>query len=398
MDYIIGSLLFLAGALFVYFLLRKELASKANKLEQISNELQGFREKTAVLEAEKSNLLDMHEKTKLVFENLANKIFEEKTKTFKNDSKENIDQLLNPLKERLSDFQKLVTDSFGNHAKDQAGLKREIENIVKTNEKMRLQTESLTKALKGDVKAQGNWGEVLLEKILEESGLRKDIDYILQGSGLGLKHIDDASRLKPDVIVMLPENKHIIIDAKVSLTHYEQYCSTEDETEKENYLKLYLNSIRTHINGLEQRRYQDTEKLGTPDFVLMFMPTEGAYSLALQTDNSLHSYAWNKKIILVCPATLFATLRTIASMWRLELQNKNALEIAERGGALYDKLAGFVDDMQKLGSQLNTVQGTYEEAIGKLSKGRGNVLRQAEQLKELGAKAAKSLPSNLLGD
>ena len=330
------------------------------------------------------------------FQNLANKIFEEKTARFRQDSQDGISQLLTPLKERLQEFQKKIDDSFTNQAKEQFSLKNEIARIVAVNEKMTLETQGLSKALKGDVKAQGNWGEVMLEKILEESGLRKGKDYIVQGSELGLKHAEDGSAIKPDVIVMLPEGKHIVVDSKVSLTHYARYCDSTDDTERQGFARDFIGSIRKHVEGLEQRRYQDAEKLGTPDFVLMFMPVEGAYSLAVQQDTKLHSYAWDKKIVIVCPSTLFASLRTIASVWKLELQNQNAQEIARRGGALYDKVAGFVEDMQKIGKQIDAAGSAYNNAMNKLSEGRGNILRQTEDLKTLGVKASKKLPIELL--
>ena len=330
------------------------------------------------------------------FENLANKIFEEKNKTFNERSQKGIQEILNPFKERFQEFQKIVNESFGTHAKEQFALKKEIQRIVTVNEKMTLEAKNLTKALKGDVKAQGNWGEVILEKILEDSGLRKDEDYIIQGTGLGLKDQDSGQVQRPDVIVKLPEDKHIIIDSKLSLTHYERFCGEEDETKRGIHLKQFITSVKTHVNGLEARRYQDSDKLGTPDFVLMFMPIEGAYSLAIQSDHEIHRYAWDRKIVIVCPSTLFATLKTISSVWKMELQNRNTIEIARQGGALYDKIASFIEDMQKIGSQLGTVQKSYDGAMNKLSTGRGNILKRTEDLKALGAKASKKLPVELI--
>ncbi len=353
----------------------------------------GFLVARAVL---KSRFADMEEKFSLQFENLANRIFDEKTDRFKKESREDLGNLLNPLRERLQEFQKKIDDSFGDQMKEQISLKEQIKHIVTVNEKMTQQTENLTKALKGDVKTQGNWGEMILEKILEGSGLRKGEDYIVQGTSLGLKHVEDGSLIKPDVIIMLPEDKHIIVDAKVSLTAYERYCGTDDAGERVKYLKDYLLSVRAHVNGLEGRRYQDTDKLGAPDFVLMFMPIEGAYSLAMQEDPTLHSYAWDKKIVIVCPSTLFATLKTIDSVWRLERQNKNTQEIARRGSLLYDKVAGFVSSMQDLGKRIEATQKTYDDAFKKLSTGTGNIIRQTEELKELGVKSSKTLPKELL--
>ena len=345
-----------------------------------------------------TRITQLEEKFSLQFENLANRIFDEKNDRFKKESQEGLGNLLNPLRERLQEFQKKIDDSFGAQAREQISLKEEIKHIVSVNEKMSQQTENLTRALKGDVKAQGNWGEVILEKILESSGLRKDIEYKTQGASMGLRHVDDGSLIKPDVIIMLPEDKHIIIDAKVSLTAYERYCGTEDAGERARYLKEYLLSIRAHVNGLAQRRYPDADKLGTPDFVLMFMPIEGAYSLALQEDPALHSFAWDKKIVIVCPSTLFVTLKTIDSVWRLEKQNRNTQEIVRQGSGLYDKIVGFVEEMQELGNKINAAQNVYNEAFKKLSTGQGNIIKRTQDLKALGVKTSKDLPRQLLDE
>jgi len=334
----------------------------------------------------------MQDQLKFEFKATASGIFEDLSQKFSTRSEKQIGDLLNPLRERLGEFQKKVDESFGTQAKEQFSLKNEIERIVKVNEQMRLQTDSLTKALRGDSKAQGNWGEVMLERILEESGLRRNIDYTTQGGFRGA----EENLLKPDVIVNLPENKHVIIDSKVSLTAYERYCAEADETLRLPHLKEFLKSLKTHVDGLEQRRYQDVESLGTPDFVLMFMPIEGAYSLAVQQNQELHSYAWGKKIIIVCPATLFVTLKTIASLWRIELQNQNAQEIARVGGALYDKFARFVEDMLSMGKQIGKLQESYDQARQRLSEGKGNLLARAEKLKTLGAKTSGSLPKELI--
>ena len=381
----------------------KERESLTGKCAQLEEKLQEAGQKNASLEAEKrltaeqiqqhkKDIEEMEKKFSLQFENLANRIFDEKTAKFKKDSAEGLGQMLNPLKEKLQEFQKKVDDSFGQQAKEQFSLKNEIKNIVEMNKEMSAQTESLTKALKGDVKVQGNWGEVMLEKILEESGLRKGTDYILQGADMKLK--DDTGRTqKPDVVVFLPEGKHIIVDAKVSLTHYERFCAAEDDAARTVAMKEYLNSLRQHVNGLEQRRYQDTDKLGTPDFVLMFLPIEGAYALAVQQDAELHGYAWDRKVIIVCPTTLFTTLRTVASVWRIETQNRNTLEIAKRGGQLYDKVAGFVKDMEDLGRKIGAAQDTYDKAFRNLSTGPGNILKRTKDLEALGVKTNKALPS-----
>lgn len=367
---------------------QQELDNIRDELEFAKSERTQYHERVVIAETKRELLEQELEKTEAKlrneFKNTANNIFEDFSNKFTVQSEKKIGDLLNPLRERIGEFQKMVGESFTAQGKEQHSLKSEIEKIV-------LQTDGLTKALRGDVKAQGNWGEVMLERILEESGLRSGEDYIIQGTGMGLNHAD-GGRLQPDVIVNLPDKKHIIVDSKVSLTAYERYCGESDETLRQLQIKEFVKSIKAHVNGLEQKRYQDIEKLGTPDFVMMFLPIEGAYSLAIQADSELHSYAWGKKIVLVCPATLFATLRTIASIWRIERQNVNAQEIARQGGALYDKFAGFIGDMEEINKHIHNLHKAYDNANNKLREGRGNLLNQTEKLRLLGAKTSKSLP------
>lgn len=365
-----------------------------DELEFARGERTQFHERAITAEAKREllekELEQTQEKLRAEFKNTATNIFEDFSNKFTAQSEKKIGDLLNPLRERLGEFQKKIDDSFATQGKEQHSLKAEIEKIV-------LQTDGLTRALRGDVKAQGNWGEVMLERILEESGLRAGEDYIVQATGMGLNHAD-GGRLQPDVIVNLPDKKHIIVDSKVSLTAYERYCNETDENLRQAQIKEFIRSIKAHVNGLEQKRYQDIEKLGTPDFVMMFLPIEGAYSLAIQADSELHSYAWGKKIVLVCPATLFATLRTIASIWRIERQNLNAQEIARQGGALYDKFAGFLGDMEEINKHINNLHKAYDNASNKLVSGRGNILNQVEKLKLLGSKTSKSLPKSREAD
>jgi len=372
--------------------LKENIESKSSLIAKLQAEKDSLENK---ISENKEELNKLQDKFKSDFENLANRIFDEKNEKFQKQSEKSITDILAPVKEQFQNFEKKVNDSFGGQAKEQFALKEEIKRIVQINEKMTFQTESLTKALKSDVKMQGNWGEVILEKILEESGLRKEHDYILQGAGMGLKY-DTGSSQQPDVIVKLPDEKHIIIDAKVSLTHYEQFWASEDTKERDILAKAFTTSIKNHVKGLEARKYQDNDKLGTPDFVLMFMPVEGAYALAVQSDPDLHSFAWDKKVVIVGPSTLFATLRTISSIWKLELQNQNANEIARQGGALYDKIALFVESMTKLGGQMETASKSYNEAMNRLSTGKGNMLGKAEDLKALGLKTSKNLPKTLV--
>lgn len=372
-------------------MMQQELDNLRDELEFSKSEKTQLHERVVTAETKRSLLEQELEKTeaklRTEFKNTATNIFEDFSNKFSTQSEKKIGDLLNPLRDRLGEFQKMIGDSFATQGKEQHSLKTEIEKIV-------LQTDSLTKALRGDVKAQGNWGEVMLERILEESGLRAGEDYIIQASGLGLSSAE-GGRLQPDVIVNLPDKKHIIIDSKVSLTAYERYCGETSDDLRQLQIKEFIKSIKAHVIGLEQKRYQDIEKLGTPDFVLMFLPIEGAYSLAVQADSELHSYAWGKKIVLVCPATLFATLRTISSIWRIERQNLNAQEIARQGGALYDKFVGFLADMEDINKHINMLHKVYESASGKLTSGRGNLISQAEKLKTLGVKTSKSLPKNI---
>lgn len=345
------------------------------------------------LAAQTAELDALEQRFALHFENLANRIFDEKAQHLKTQNSESLTVLLTPLRETLTSFQQKIDDS----AKEQFSLKNEIRNIMTLNENMRVQTEKLTTALRGDVKAQGGWGEMMLERILEASGLRRDEDYIVQATGLNLRHADDAARrLQPDVIIRLPEDKHVIVDAKVSLTAYERLAGAGDEAARASALADFSASVKAHVKGLAERRYQDAAGLGTPDFVLMFMPIEGAYALALQSDASLQTYAWEQRIVIVGPSSLFATLRTIASVWRLERQNKNAEEIARQGGNFYDKLVAFVGDMEVIGNRLQQTQRAYGDAMGKLASGTGNLVKRAQDLKALGIKTGKSLPKSLL--
>lgn len=322
------------------------------------------------------------------FENLANKIFAQNAKTFKTDSQQNIANLLEPVKTDIERFNKKVEDAFGKQAKEQFSLKEEIQKITQTNKALGQQADNLTSALKGDSKTQGDWGEVILQNILEDSGLSEPRDYVTQGKDLKLK--DKSGRhQKPDVIINLPDEKHIVIDSKVTLKNYEEYCT---DNKNEGALKGFMASIKSHINDLSATGYQSLQGLGTPDFVMMFIPIEGAYALAVQTDARIFNYAWSKKIVLVCPSTLFAMLLTIKSIWRLEDQNKNTAEIARVGGILYDKIAGFVDSMTTLGKQMVTAQETYDKALIKLSKGKGNALSTANRLEKLGIDNSKKIP------
>ena len=373
----------------------EEIANLREKLSRSSEDVVRFQVQQESTEKQLKEYRENTTALELKFENLANKIFDEKTTKFKTQSQESLNVLLSPFKEKLNDFQKKVDESFSTQKAEQFSLKEQINLFIEKSDQMKTQTENLTSALKGDNKIQGNWGEIILEKILEEAGLRKDRDYVVQGVGLGIKHVETGGHLQPDVIVYLPEKKHIIIDSKVSLKAYESYCSIDDPTEKQQQLKKFITSVKDKVKELEERRYQDTDH-GTPDFVVMFMPVEGAYTLALQSDTELHQFAWDKGVVLSGPSTLYSTLRTVASLWRLSDQNKHARDIVDHGNKLYDKIVGFVDDMKKMGANLNTLETNYNKAMNKLSDGKGSILNRTENMKSLGLTTSKTLPSELL--
>ncbi|MBP6304087.1 MAG: DNA recombination protein RmuC [Bacteroidia bacterium] len=344
------------------------------------------------LTEQKNELQQLQEKFTKEFENLANKILEEKSQKFTEQNKINIDQILKPLGEKIKDFEKKVQDNYDAENKEKASLKTEIQRLYELNQKMTTDAQNLTRALKGDNKAQGNWGEFILETILEKSGLNKDREYSIQPSFT----TEDGRRLQPDVIINLPEGKSLIIDSKVSLTGYEKYYTAEDDTERQVALREHLLSVRTHIKGLSEKKYQNLYQLKSLDFVLLFIPIEPAFALSVQQDAQLFHDAFEKNIVIVSPSTLLATLRTVSSIWRQENHNRNAVEIARKAGDLYDKFDGFVKDMIGLGTKLDQSKKDYESAMNKLSTGKGNIVKRVQELKDMGAIASKSLPQNLL--
>ncbi|HET6992112.1 MAG TPA: DNA recombination protein RmuC [Bacteroidia bacterium] len=359
------------------------------KLASREEELRGLNKR---LDDQKAELENLQKQFTKEFENLANKIFEEKSKKFTEQNRTQLDDLLKPFGEKIKDFEKKVNDVYVNETKERASLKEQISQLHLLNQQMSKDAQNLTLALKGETKTQGNWGEYILETILEKSGLRKDHEYTTQQSMTG----EDGNRLQPDVIVNLPEEKHIIIDSKVSLVAYERFVSSENEEEKIAALKEHVSSLRKHIRDLSEKNYQKLYQINSLDFVLLFMPIEPAFSTAIMNDAELFNDAIAKNIVIVSPSTLLATLRTIASIWRQENQNRNAQEIARLGGSMIDKLTGFIEDLIEVGRKMDGAKLTYEEAMKKLHSGRGNVITTAEKMKVLGAKADKSLPQNLV--
>lgn len=341
---------------------------------------------------QKKEISDLQEKFTLEFENLAQKILEEKTSKFTAQNQENLKNILTPLQEKIQLFEKKVDDSqketYGYHA----ALKEQLQHLKDQNFKITKETENLTKALKGDNKMQGNWGELILERVLEKSGLEKGREYEVQSSFTN----EEGNRVQPDVIINLPDGKKMIVDAKVSLTAYEKYCNTEDNVEKNEFLKEHLNSLKRHIEQLSSKNYYDIYHMESPDFVLLFIPIEPAFALALQEDNLLYNKAFEKNIVIVTPATLLATLRTIDSMWTNQKQQENAVEIARQAGALYDKFEGLISDLHRIGKKMDEAKNEYGNAMNKLVEGKGNLVSSVEKLKKMGAKAKKTLPENIV--
>ncbi len=325
------------------------------------------------------------------FKNLANEILEEKSKRFAEQNQQNLDTLLKPLQEKLTDFRKQVDETYQSEARERFALKQEVEKLAGLNLRMTDETRALTNALKGESKTQGDWGELVLETILENSGLRKGEEYLVQDT----QTISDGSRLQPDVVIRLPESKHLVIDSKVSITAYTRYIQADDDSIKTAELNSHVLSIKQHIQGLSAKNYQDLYGVGSIDFVLMFIPIEPAFLAAMRHAPDIYQEALKKNIVIVCPSTLLATVRTVAHLWRQEHQNRNAQEIARQCASLYDKFVGFVEDLDKVGQRLEQAQISYVDAVGKLKTGRGNLIRTAENVKKLGVKPNKSLPSKL---
>ena len=325
------------------------------------------------------------------FKNLANEILEEKSRRFAEQNQQNLNTLLKPLQEKLTDFRKQVDETYQSEARERFALKQEVEKLAGLNLRMTDETRALTNALKGESKTQGDWGELVLETILENSGLRKGEEYLVQDT----QTISDGSRLQPDVVIRLPESKHLVIDSKVSITAYTRYMQSDDEQVKVSELNSHVLSIKQHIQGLSAKNYQDLYGVGSIDFVLMFIPIEPAFLAAMRHAPEIYQDALKKNIVIVCPSTLLATVRTVAHLWRQEQQNRNAQEIARQCASLYDKFVGFVEDLDKVGQRLEQAQSSYTDAVGKLKTGRGNLIRTAENVKKLGIKPNKSLPSKL---
>jgi len=350
----------------------------------LKNEKRHAGDKLAILE-------DAREKLSLQFQALAQQIFEEKSKKFSYDNKEGLSTILQPLRDQLRSFQKRVDDIQIEDVRDRMSLKKEIIHLRELNQQVSKEATNLTRALKGDKKIQGNWGELVLERVLEKCGLRKGHEYSVQGSFRDR----DNRLLKPDIIIHLPDSKDIIIDSKVSLMAWEQYINCENKNDRKTFLQQHVLAVRNHIKGLSSKDYTTLKGVNSLDFVLLFMPIDSSFMAAFEEDEELFTNAFEQRIIVVTPTTLLATLRTIENLWRYERQNQNSKEIAERAGAIYDKMRGFIEDMEKIGKQLATCTMTYDSAMIKLTKGRGNIVSQAGRLTELGVKVKKDIPRSI---
>lgn len=344
------------------------------------------------LEDNQKDLEKLQEKFTKEFENLANKILDEKSNKFTEQNKQNIENILNPLQEKIKLFEDKVEKTHKESIDYHAALRQQIIGLKELNLQMSKEAVNLTKALKGDSKAQGNWGELVLERVLEKSGLEKDREYFVQESHVN----NEGRRIMPDVVIHLPDNKRMIVDSKVSLTAYEQYINAEDERIKEQALKDHVNSLKRHVAQLSDKKYEDIYEIESPDFVLLFVPIEPAFAIALKHDGNLYNQAFERNIVIVTPATLLATLRTIDTMWNNEKQQRNAIEIARQAGALYDKFNGLLVDLIGIGKKIDASKSDYNAAMNKLVEGRGNLINSVEKLKKMGAKAKKSLPENIL--
>ncbi len=343
------------------------------------------------LEIQKKEVEDLQKRLTTEFENIASKILKERAEEFSVSNHKNLSQILSPLQEKILTFEKKVEEAYDKELRDKISLKEEVKRLYELNTKVSEEANNLTKALKGEVKRQGNWGEVILERVLERSGLTRGVEYEREAVVSG----SDDQRQRPDVIVHLPDDKHIVIDSKVSLVAYERYSSAETPEQQAAFLKEHIRSLYNHVKYLSEKNYQNAFGLNAPDFVLLFLPIEASFSVAVQQDTELYTYAWERKIVIVSPTTLLATLRTISSIWKQENQTRNAQEIARLSKALYDKFLGFTEDMNKIKQNLDRASGAYDDALKKMKDGKGNILRTAEKIKDLGGiESQKSLPAD----
>lgn len=374
-----------------------EVRAERVEKERLIAELASVRRELATseerLKAQAQELIQIQEKLQREFQHMAQLILDRNSEKFTRQNKEQMDAILGPLRERIKDFEQKVEKTYDEEKGERIRLKKEIEDLVNLNKKLSEDAENLTSALRGDNKTQGNWGELILEKILERSGLKEGQEYVVQHS----TENTDGSRIRPDVVIFLPDGKHLIIDSKVSLLAYSNMAGAPDEASRNAFLRQHIDSVRAHIRGLSDKNYHSAPDLRSPDFILLFMPVEGAFAAALQSDTDLFSYAWEKRIVLVSPSTLLATLRTVENIWRQEKRSRYADQIAEEAGKLYDKFVGFTTDLLEIGKKMNSAKESYDDAMRKLSQGPGNLVRRLEAMKGFSSKGgSRSINEKLL--
>jgi DNA recombination protein RmuC len=367
---------------------RRNVIDLNNSLSASEADYRNLEEK---LSERKKEIEVIQERFTAEFKNLANDILERNSAKFSDLNKTSMSELLTPLKDKIVTFEKKVEEAYDKELRDKISLREEVKKLYELNNRISAEANNLTRALKGDTRKQGDWGEVILEKVLERSGLTKDREYRKQVISTNA----GGDTIKPDYLIMLPDNRHIIVDSKVSLVAYESFVNIDDDDARPKFLKAHIDSIKTHVKLLSEKNYFSSLEFNTPDFVLMFIPIESSFSLALQADQDLFNFAWEKRIVIVSPTTLLATMRTVASIWKMDKQSQHAFQIAEESGKLYDKFKLFMDDMMKVGHQLNSTKSTYEEAMKKLVTGRGNLINQAEKVREMGAKNTRVIDEKL---
>ena len=410
---VLGTALFITGCVLGWYFSRfyksdseieqrvllKQEKERADKLQ---TELENLRslyieseKRNAELKSEQINFKSLKEQFSDHFKNLSQEIIDNKSKQLQTQSHKNLSLLLKPLEEKIHTFKKQVEETYDKEARERFSLKDKIQELCDVHDRLKTETKHLTQALKGDIKAQGQWGEMILNTVLEASGLKENEHYVTQAKGFSNVSADGKLQ-KPDVIVKLPDNKHIVIDAKVSLVHYERFIAAHTNSERKDHLSQFIVSIKSHVKQLSEKQYHLAESLETVDFVLLFFPIEGAFSIALQAQPDIFNFCWEKSIVIVSPTTLLATLKTVASIWKREKQNRNAVEVAKLSGLLYDKFISFISDIEQIGSHLKKTEDSYYSAYQKLSSGQGNIVSKLERIKRLGARTNKQIPPKWL--
>ncbi len=373
-----------------------ELAEKDRQINLLSVDVASLqsdlKNQKLNFDTQKNEIENIGNKFRAEFQNLANDILEEKSKKFTAQNKENISGILKPLNEKIKDFEKRIAESYDKESQQRFSLKEEVKRLAELNQQISREASNLTNALKGEAKTQGNWGELILENILEKSGLAKNREYFIQKSFVS----QSDKRLQPDIVVSYPGNRHVVIDSKVSLVAYERYSSADNLEMQELSKKEHLVSVKNHIRELSKKNYHELYQLNSLDFVMMFLPIEPAYLLAIQSEPELWNYAYERRILLMSPTNLIAALKMVSSLWQHELQNRNVQEIAKRSGELYDKFVGLYNDLEEVGKKIDSSQEVYKNAMKKLREGKGNLIRKVEMIKSLGAKANKNLPEKVV--